>query len=244
MYEYETQLATELRPLDINNINSKDLGSNSSTVSANIDNTESSVDKSSVAVPASGLSMFGFGDSSISKTDAKYNWFTTDEIKYKKHAFGRKIAPELTAIFESDPRITEIKPQDGKAYPCPSVLYMCEKPEDLYHNLYITKENEHLEPSIIDTMISHTIFGEGYTFSSMPLDKDTKSDFSYESLKRYAVFSSESAQYILKDIANLTEEEKAGLLANNTDKDVITIYYHENGLQLWHVYSANWFTVL
>ena len=178
----------------------------------------------------------------ISKTDTKYNWFTVDEIQYKKHAFGREIAPELVEIFEHDPRITEIKTQDGKQISFPIVLYMCEKPEDLYHNLSITKENEHLE-TVADLVISHPLFGEGYTFSSVALDRETKSDFNYELLKRYAVFT-KSSQYVLKDIANLTEEEKAWLNASNSDKDIITVYYHDDGLQLWHVYSSNWFVLL
>lgn len=141
-----------------------------------------------------------------------------DELVYKKEIYSKPVDAQNVSFFKKNEELIHIMTKEGKRIPFPFQLYLCKDNDGEYENIRTT------EPIL--QMMNHPFFNMAYFFTSKPiLNSDTKG------FRRFACFIFK-ALYILKDIEiELTEEEKD----NYEDKllEASTIYFHENGLQLW-----------
>ena len=141
-----------------------------------------------------------------------------DELVYKKEIYSKPVDSQIVSFFKKNDDLIHIMTKEGKRIPFPFQLYICKDNDGEYENIRTT------EPTL--KMMDHSFFNMAYYFTSNPIvNNDTKG------FRRFACFIFK-ALYILKDIEiELTEEEKD----NYEDKiiEASTIYFHENGLQLW-----------
>ena len=102
-----------------------------------------------------------------------------------------------------------------------------------YKNILETDNNI---TSILDEKFEHPWFGSHYYFSSVPLNgADTTK------IKRYAGFTF-NGRYILRDIQEVTEEEKNAFNESLEETDTETIYFREKGAQIWCIKTNDYFT--
>lgn len=119
----------------------------------------------------------------------------------------------------------------------PQSLFMCRKDnkdDTLYHHVLMDK-------SLIDLPMDHDMFGEGYLFTDSLVLASTPSPLN---IQRYAVFTTIHDRYILRDIKHQTKEQLDAFVNKYTHADVLTIFFREDGIRLWHVKSADHFTRL
>lgn len=153
-------------------------------------------------------------DIEISKNN---KWFILDEILYK----DKQIEPIILSFFEKYDYMTELlRPNVKDEYeilPLPSLMF---------------SYNGDNEESIIDNTTSISWLGDHNYFISE----------SSEIIKhRYAVFTN-NANYILKDINNITDKQRDYYMAKNEEQDITTIYFFNNNIQLWCIKSKKNFT--
>jgi len=165
---------------------------------------------------------------SFSETNNDLNWVILDEIL----SFDKEIDGNVKEFFEENDFMNKIykSTEYEEVYSMPFLMYLCEKKET-YHTLSY--------PSLIDEKTDGVSWlGDFFYFSTEIFDTETEKVGVYQ---KYAVFT-ESASYILKDIALITEEERKFFIDKNIDEDIMVIYYQENGKQLWCVKTNDLFT--
>ena len=170
-----------------------------------------------------------------SQTHEKYRWSILDEIIHNKKVLNQDVDELIYQLFTKHQYLKYIQKHNGDNIDIPFILYLCENPDDIYHNVYAKDPANSV--SLINDTIEHSWFGDSHIFSSYSLDDN------YINLKRYAVFI-ENPKYILKeDLINLSEEEKTEFIQDfQEDLDVLTVYFHENNIQLWCIKSTEIFT--
>ncbi len=176
----------------------------------------------------------------------KYCWSIIDEIIYSRTT---EFDQEIVDIFIKNPHIMNILDETGIRITKPILAYGCIQPDSIYKNIEENADKDSI--SILDETVEHPIFGERYIFSSKPIDgQDFGQDFGQDSghdftkIVRYAVFTY-NAKYILKDIAKISEEDKVALIEDlDESDDILSIYFKEDGIQLWSIRPDDQFTRL
>ena len=170
-----------------------------------------------------------------SQSKEKYIWSILYEILYNTKILDQDIDDFIFQLFTKHPYLKYIQKRNGNNIDLPFVLYLCEKPEEIYYN--IREKDPMNSVSLVHDTIEHSWFGDSSIFSAYSLDDN------YKDLKRFAVFI-ENTRYILKDdITNISEEEKKLYIQEfQEDLDVLSVYFHENNIQLWCIKSTEIFT--
>ena len=161
-----------------------------------------------------------------------YSWGIMDEILYTKKINNAEMDETIFSLFDENVFLTTLCDFKDKPFDIPFLLYMCEKKEEMFHTTQKTS------PDIITLMYettSHEWFGNGYFFSSVPLDE------SYDNVKKFAVFIKNAKYIIKKDTTQATEEEKTQFNIDMEEQDTHTIFFKENDLQFWCVKSTEHF---
>ena len=122
--------------------------------------------------------------------------------------------------------MTEIRNESDDVIQSPMLLYLCDDTND--ENSEDNKIN-----SIIDVTLEHDWLGDFYYFTN-----DTTVDTIRQ---KYAVFT-EKTKYILVDINDITEKQKDDFIISCAENVVLSIYFHENGIQYWCIKNSNSFT--
>jgi hypothetical protein len=157
--------------------------------------------------------------------DESHSWLLIDEILYPQQ--GSNVSPTIQRLFEANPDLYELYDDENNLYPIPFLGYLCKRNNSSWENVLVNS-------SMIDNPCLFEPFGEFHYFSNTCLDN---SDTCLK-LQRYAVFTFRDI-YILRDIftdAELHIDDKY------KDVDAVTIYFQENGLQLWCIKSPDIFT--
>jgi len=171
----------------------------------------------------------------------RYNWCILDEIIYKKNIIGRKPNVIMTKTFETHVELVSITDLENREHDTPFLLYMCEFENDRFHNSY-NKSRTEIKIVDFDTH-DHSWFKDGILYSVDLLDKELDPTFDYTMLRRYVVFT-KNARYIMKDISEVTPEEKEKFDTESNAMDVLSIYFQENKNPYWYIYGTNWTTLL
>ena len=165
----------------------------------------------------------------------KYNWLIVDEIINKKKINDKEINPDIVDMLNNTPYMTNILDISGNRIIQPNLLYLCNNnnTNTEYKNVVKSPNKESIE--LFDDTIEHPWFGVSYYFSSVPIEKTANL------IKRYSAFTY-NAKYILKDIDQISQEEKDTVDTDLAENDISSIYFKENGIQLWCIYNNNQFT--
>jgi hypothetical protein len=165
----------------------------------------------------------------------KYNWLIVDEIINKKKINGKEINQDIVDMLNNTPYMTNILDISGNRIIHPNLLYLCNNnnTNTEYKNVVKSSNTESIE--LFDDTIEHSWLGASYYFSSVPIEKSTNL------IKRYSAFTY-NAKYILKDIDQISQEEKDAVDTDLAENDISSIYFKENGIQLWCIYNNNQFT--
>lgn len=146
------------------------------------------------------------------------------EILYKKTVLSVPVNPAVTQFFESNPFMIPIKwvfENQEQEVLYPFQLYLCMFQDGEYTNVKTTDAMVHLP-------VEHALFGEIYAFTTEPIVAPAEN----ETYRRFSCFLVKD-KYLIKDVTEMTDEEK------ETEKETIlaasTLYYHENGLQVWGI---------
>jgi hypothetical protein len=175
-----------------------------------------------------------FPDTLLKNVD-KFQWVVLDEILFKRTINHIEIDDLLISFFEKEDYMTEIFTDDTylKQFPLPFLVYLCEKSETekKYYNIPVRGD----KISLMDfTTVGVSWLGDYYYFSSNILDVR-------ENSSRYVLFT-ENANYILKDISEITEQQIDTYNEIISSNDVVTTYYNDNGLSFWCVRNILDFT--
>lgn len=164
----------------------------------------------------------------INKIKPEYSKVIIDELVYKKKVYNIPVSPSITELFDSHPKLKHLYNLQGNhEYPFPFQLYPCEKDDSGYKN--VTGKLSYLP-------FEHEYIGRSHLFSTDPFENN-------ENIIRCACFISKG-MYIVKDVntSELTDSDKEKH-AEIID-DACSIYFHENGYQLWGIKNITHFVTL
>ena len=129
----------------------------------------------------------------------------------------------------------------------PILLYGCIQSGAIYKNIEDNADMNSI--NILDETVEHAIFDTQHIFTSKPLDSADLTK-----ICRYSVFTYD-AKYILKDILKISQEDKDQLMNlddneadtngpedTNEHDEVLSIYFKEDGIQLWAIKTDGQFT--
>jgi hypothetical protein len=188
-----------------------------------------------------------------------FKWAILDEIINKQYIVNKSIPifSEIINLFKENTFLNTIyisAPNNNlKKIPLeyPLSLYICKNRTIPNQNetttLSVVWENVYNDNNdIIENTINFQPLGDYYYFSSIPINSNSSdtvtSLWNKDNIKKYAVFlninngkySSEES-YIVKDINTITEEQWDNYTKKINQTDVSTIWFKENGLQLWAI---------
>jgi hypothetical protein len=174
-------------------------------------------------------------------------WGILDEIINTKHICGTDIQPEIVELFTSNPDLKEIRKHANGGtvvnIPYPLSLYMCQTGDtgatnssELENVLVVSSGT-----TILEKTVPHPFLGDFYYFSSSVLPSMKKTDIGWSDIQRYVVFlegdNDEQESYIVKDLNEITDEQRQAYLKKNEDMDIMTVWFKENDIQLWCIRS-------
>jgi len=179
---------------------------------------------------------------------SKYVWTIIDEIMNSQMVLTKQVSQDLSKLFLKIPELADILDKDGHKIMRPNALYLCtnmtkspdnptiEIPDTTYKNIHTSVDNT---VAILDNTVDHPWLGNNYFFTSRALY-----GVDYKTIIRYAVFTY-SARYILKEMESISQEEKdAFSKILEEDADNSSIYFWENGIQMWCIKSSDQFTII
>lgn len=192
--------------------------------------------------------VFAFFDiSRLSKyIKPNYTVATVDEIFYRQKIYSTPIDPVISAFLEKNVRFIDlISPEDQSLLKFPFQLYLCKMENGQYANVVTTESTQF-------QAFDHPLLGYSNYFSTDPVTNENTDE-----LVRFACFTCRVV-YIKKDIVTeLSQEEREyytqgvdnpnivlapGLPTVENIHDASTLYFVENGLQLWSVKNILHFT--
>lgn len=169
----------------------------------------------------------------------KYSWAIIDEMVNSRKIIDKEFDPIIVDLFfKKSPYMMDILDDSGIRIVKPNLLYMCNKltPDaTLYTNVTESVNKDSI--NIIDEPIDHPFLGSYYYFTSNPI-----AETDLTRIKRYAVFNF-NCRYILTDINTIQEKERTEFIENLDDTDTnLSIYFKEDGIQLWCIKTNEQFT--
>jgi hypothetical protein len=178
--------------------------------------------------------VFDLSEIDIELDNSNYSWSIIDEIMNLKEIMDKKVDPSIIDLFMTFPYMMNIVDEKGMQVLQPSVLYMCQREltETLYKNCLKHENSETI--NILDEPIEHPFLGTNYIFSTKPIS-------SIQLIKRYSVFTYD-CRYILTDITTISQEDKDEFLESLENNGNVSIYFKEDGIQLWCIKSSEQFT--
>ena len=167
----------------------------------------------------------------------KYCWGIIDEIVHNRKIRNKEIDPEIVRLFIKSPYIMYILNENAQRVLQPNILYLCDKVGSVYKNV---EESSNIDSiNILDDQVDHELFGSHYIYSSAHIG-----DADLIKIKKYAVFTYNS-KYILKDITTISQEDKDKIVADLDDDSTIqSIYFKEDGIQLWAIQTSDQINLL
>lgn len=167
---------------------------------------------------------------------SKYSWSIIDEVINSRKILDKEFDPEIVDMFIKTPYMMHILDDKGQRIVYPFLLYICIKltPEATIYNNALEPNNIN-SINIIDEQIDHPLLGSYYYFSPTPLE-----GADLTRIKRYAVFTFDG-KYILTDINNIKEKDEFIMNLDDDDSN-LSIYFKEDGIQLWCIKTSEQFT--
>ena len=123
-------------------------------------------------------------------------WATIDEIMNEHKLLGYNIEPIVYNLFFQTPALMHLKNAKGEILDSPKVLFLCKQENGTYNNVYNETSGS---ISLFDERINHSILGNFYIFSLVPLDYETLPIFN---IRRFVGFFVQPI-YILKDLTQI-----------------------------------------
>jgi hypothetical protein len=157
-----------------------------------------------------------------------YTIAIVNEILHKKKIFNSEFEPYVLDFFKKNTELTQLHNTDGSVIPYPFQVYMCllkqSGSDGSVENMQSMKISED-EYKFIKPLF-HPKLGYSYYFNNTLEDESQ-----FENLQRVAIFVVNSL-YILGEINDydLNIEEN---ITNFSESS--TIYFHENGIQMWSI---------
>lgn len=181
---------------------------------------------------------------------SKYSWSIIDEIINSRKILDKEFDQEIIDMFIKTPYMMHIVDANGQRIIYPFLLYLCinpiskatqpdaTQPDATQYNNAIEHNNTN-SINIIDEQVDHPLLGSYYYFSSSPLE-----GADLTRIKRYVVFTF-NCKYIVTDINTIQDKEEfITNLDNDDDNDKLSIYFKEDGIQLWCIKTSEQFTNL
>jgi hypothetical protein len=155
-----------------------------------------------------------------------YTIAIVNEILHKKKIFNSEFEPYVLDFFKKNTELTELHNTDGSVIPYPFQVYMCllkqSGSDGSVENMQSMKISED-EYKFIKPLF-HPKLGYSYYFNNTLEDES-------QNLQRVAIFVVNSL-YILGEI----NDYDLNIEENITNfSEASTIYFHENGIQLWSI---------
>jgi hypothetical protein len=174
-------------------------------------------------------------------------WAIVDELVYKKNVEGNPVGKDVAGFFDKYNCMGLLHTADEMRaeLPFPFQVYMCRRNQDGgYSNVLMSDTNT-------EYLIEHEKYGVGYLFTS---EADFWGGNAIDSLRRYAMFVA-NCSYVLPDsgtqgnpdtqVTQGTQDTQATQGKTNELKEEsnphffsTTIYFVENGVQMWFVKNA------
>ena len=176
----------------------------------------------------------------------KSYWGLLDELINEKHIYDNIIDKDIFVMVHKNEHIAYIKDRNNNRITMPCCLYLCKKNpvNGNYENVHYTDEIASM--SVMETKINHMTFGNHHFFTTEPI-----SDENILNLKRYSVFIYNSL-YILNIHKNIQDidfrtddiEDYEEYIKTKTQDDYSSIYFFEQGVQLWCIKTMSRFVEL
>ena len=151
---------------------------------------------------------------------------TVDELMYKQTVFDTPVAQNTHQFFRKYDCVSLLETTSGIEMPYPFQLYMCKRDPSTGKYLNVTKDDPNASSGYL---MEHEKYGVGYFFTSEPEFIGTNT---IDSLQRYVCFVTD-CKYIL------TEEKET-----ENEKYCSSIYFQEEGIQMWAIKNCLHFTKL
>lgn len=112
------------------------------------------------------------------------NWIILDEIMEKGTITNTPISPIVIETFKNIKVLSQIQTSNRENFPIPRIVYLCEKKEDNYQNIYFEdNENAFNIVTVMNETIEHPILQDIYLFSREPLE-----EINLTKIKRFIMF--------------------------------------------------------
>lgn len=161
------------------------------------------------------------------KNDPTITWSIIHEMTSKSDQWS----PVVRNMFLDDLEMTKLY-DGGLVIPSPYMMYGLSR--NKMDQPYITTMRN---VSMIDKTYQHPILGNHFYFCVDAID-DKPID-----TQKYAVFTIND-RYILRDISLCTKEALQTFMTKYQDLDIMSIYFYEEGKQLWCIKSPDHFARL
>ena len=166
-----------------------------------------------------------------------YTIVIINEIIHKKKINSIEIDANIIDFFKKNDELTELHNTDGSLIPYPFLVYLCELKDgktegtidDFQSMRKMDKNPGFLKP------IFHTKLGYSYYFNN-----SLEYDASLENLQRFAIFVV-NGLYIIEDINEYDLNNESNI---SDFTEASTIYFRENGIQLWSIRNLSHYTIL
>jgi hypothetical protein len=174
-------------------------------------------------------------------------WAIVDELVYKKNVEGNPVGKDVAGFFDKYNCMGLLHTADEMRaeLPFPFQVYMCRRNQDGGYSNVLTSDTN------TEYLIEHEKYGVGYLFTS---EADFLGGNAIDSLRRYAMFVA-NCSYVLPDsgtqgtpatqVTPGTQDTQGTQGKTNELKEEsnqhffsTTIYFVENGVQMWFVKNA------
>jgi hypothetical protein len=168
--------------------------------------------------------------------DPNYTIVIINEIIHKKKINNSDIDADVIDFFKTNSELTELYNSDGSPIPYPFLVYLCELKDEKkegsvmdFQSMRKTDKKGGFIPPIF-----HTKLGYSYYFNN------TLDDYESPNLQRFAAFAV-NGLYILEEINEYDLESESNI---NDFTEASTLYFRENGIQMWSIRNASHYTML
>ena len=156
---------------------------------------------------------------------------SVDELVYKQKVFDTPVSENIMNLFQRYDCISLLETKNGISMPFPFQVYMCKR-DDTGKYINVTKDDPNASCGYL---IEHEIHGVGYFFTTEP---EYIGSSTIENLQRYLCFMTD-CKYILP------KTDEAETVQSNSDDDnkyCSSIYFQEEGIQMWAIKNCLHFT--
>jgi hypothetical protein len=163
----------------------------------------------------------------------EYTIAIVNEIIHKKKIKNDVVDDKVVDFFKTNDEFTQLLNSDGSIIPYPFLLYLCEVKDGVVDFQSMRKKDKKgfIPPAFYSKL------GYSYYFSNTP----GYDEYQLNELQRFAVFVVNGLYILDSDINDYDLKSESNI---NDFTEASTLYFRENGIQLWSIRNASHYTMV